>query len=157
MKYLKIFKYFSITENRFERRDEEQYKNCFMSDLVRMELIETFLNKVQNDPSYNKEEPNYSKLVDDWDGYDDQVYIQNNLDENEIIYWEGWVDECWKSLFQKPDYKGLSKTECIKKVITQRFPRIAEEFGFKIKDFDYFDYEGEYIMKVIFERIDTLK
>ena len=157
MKYLKIFKYFSITENRFERRDEEQYKNCFMSDLVRMELLETFLNKVQNDPSYNKEEPNYSKLVDDWDGYDDQVYIQNNLDENEIIYWEGWVDECWKSLFQKPDYKGLSKTECIKKVITHRFPRIAEEFGFKIKDFHYFDYEGEYIMKVIFERIDTLK
>ena len=157
MNHLKIFKDFSITENRFQRRDEEQYKNCFMSDLVRMELIETFLNKVQNDPSYNKEEPNYSKLVDDWDGYDDQVYIQNNLDENEVIYWEGWVDECWKSLFQKPDYKGLSKTECIKKVITQRFPRIAEEFGFKMEHFDYFDYEGEYIMKVIFERIDTLK
>ena len=139
-----------LNENRFEKRDEEQYKSCLMSDLTRMELIQMFFNNIKNNPTYNIEDPNLFKLIDGWDGYDDQVYIQNKLTENEFIFWEGWVDECWKSLYLKPEYKGLDKINSIKKVINERFPRIGQEFGFKIKEFDFFKYKGKFIMKVIF-------
>lgn len=141
-----------LNENRFKKRDEEQYKNCLMSDLTRMELIDMFFNKVKDNPSYNTEKPNYFNLIDDWNGYDDQVYIQNNLSENEFIFWEGWIDECWKGLYLKPEYKDLNKIESINKVIKERFPRIGEEFGYKIKDFSYFKYKGKFIMKVVFSK-----
>jgi hypothetical protein len=139
-----------LNENRFENRDEEQYKTCLMSDLTRMELIEMFFNKVEANPNYNTEEPNLFKLIDDWGGYDDQVYIQNNLSDNEFIFWEGWVDECWKGLYLKPEYRGLAKTDSIEKVIRDRFPRIGQEFGFKIKGYNYLKHKGKFIMKVVF-------
>jgi hypothetical protein len=139
-----------LIENRFEKRDEEQYKTCLMSDLTRMELVEMFFNNVETNPKYNMEEPNLFKLIDDWDGYDDQVYIQNKLSDIEFIFWEGWVDECWRGLYLKPEYKGLDKISSIKKVINERFPRIGQEFGFKIKEFDYFKHKGKFIMKVVF-------
>ena len=99
-----------------------------MSDLTRMELIEMFFNKVENNSKYNIGEPNYFK------------------------FWEGWVDECWKGLYLKPEYKGLDKIESINKVIKERFPRIGEEFGYKIKDFSYFKHKGKFIMKVVFSK-----
>lgn len=148
--FIKITTREFLDESRFEKRDEEQYKSCLMSDLTRMELIEIFFNNVEDNPRYNTEEPNYFKLIDYWNGYDDKVYIQNNLSENEFIFWEGWVDECWKGLYLKPEYKGLDKIESINKVIKERFPRIGEEFGYKIRDFSYFKYKGKFIMKVVF-------
>lgn len=137
--------------NRFEKHNEEQYKNCFMSDLTRMDLIETFFNNIKNNPNYNIQEPDYSKLIDNWSGYDDQVYIQNNLTNNQFIYWEGWVDECWKALYLKPEYNGLNKIEAIEKIIKTRFPRLGDEFNYKMIDFNYFKHKGKYIMKVVFE------
>lgn len=63
-------------------------------------------------------------MIDYWNGYDDKVYIQNNLSENEFIFWEGWVDECWKGLYLKPEYKGLDiKIESINKVIKKDFQK----------------------------------
>lgn len=149
-KYIKTTFTEFLNENRFEKRDDEQYKSCLMSDLTRMELIEIFFDKVKENSKYNIEAPNLFKLIDGWDGYDDQVYIQNNLKENEFIFWEGWVDECWKGLYLKPEYIGLDKINSIKKVINERFPRIGQEFGFKIKEFDYFKHKSKFIMKVIF-------
>jgi hypothetical protein len=140
-----------LNENRFQKQEEEQYKGCSISDIYRMELIELFFNIIKNNPLHNIEEPNYFKLIDDWNGYDDQVYIQNKLNQNEIVFWEGWVDECWKSLYLKPEYKGLNKTESINKIINERFPRIGNEFDFIIKEYDYFKYKGKFIMKVIFK------
>ena len=139
-------------KNRFEKCDEEQYKSCLISDLARMELIEMFFNIVEINPKYNIEEPNHFKLIDYWDGYDDLVYIQNNLIENEFIFWEGWVDECWRGLYLKPEYEGLNKIESINKVIKERFPRIGKEFGYKVKDYSYFKYKGKFIMKVVFSK-----
>ena len=116
-----------------------------MSDLTRMELIDNFLKKVKDNPEYNTEEPDYDMLLDDWDGYDDQVYIQNKGDS--IVFWEGWVDSCWKAAFQKEQYKGLKKSEVINKIIEERFPRIAEEFDMEIIDYGYIDNDG-YIMYI---------
>jgi hypothetical protein len=62
--------------NRFQLRDTPEYRGCLMSDLTRMQLIEDFLEKVNDNPEYNTKEPDYEMLLDDWDGYDDQVYIK---------------------------------------------------------------------------------
>jgi len=36
------------------------------------------------------------------------------------------------------------------KVINERFPRIAQEFNFKLKKFEILKRKGKYIMKIIF-------
>jgi hypothetical protein len=126
--------------NRFQLRDTPEYRGCLMSDLTRMELIDNFLQKVKDNPEYNTEEPDYDMLLDDWDGYDDQVYIQNKGES--IVFWEGWVSSCWEAAFKKPQYKGLKKSEVIDKIIDERFPRIAEEFGMEIIDYGFFDDDG---------------
>ena len=131
--------------NRFQLRDTPEYRGCLMSDLTRMQLIEDFLEKVNDNPEYNTKEPDYEMLLDDWDGYDDQVYIQNKGES--IVFWEGWVSSCWEAAFQKPQYKGLKKSEVIDKIIDERFPRIAEEFGMEIIDYGYIDDDG-YIMYI---------
>ena len=141
----------SIDENRFEKMGEEQYKSCSMSDITRMEIIDNFFKQVNENPNYNIDEPDYDMLLDDWDGYDDQVYIQNKLDNNTIIFYEGWVDACWSAVYNKPQYKGMSKKQVIKDIITNRFPRIGEEFNMTIKDYGYMNDDG-YIMYVVLEK-----
>lgn len=141
-----------LSENRFSKQNDEQYRSCYISDLYRMELIEYFFRQVDIDSGYNVSLPNLSKLIDDYDGYDDQVYIQNNLKENEIIFWEGWVKSCWDAAIQKDEYQNLDKKTIIEKIINERFPRIAAEFNLNIKDYNYFIYKGKYIMKIIFQR-----
>jgi len=140
-------------ETRFNKMGEEKYKSCSMSDITRMEIIDSFLRKVENDSEFNTEEPDYDMLIDNWDGYEDQVYIQNKLDEGRIIFYEGWVDNCWKAIKIKPEYKGMNKKEVIENIITKRFPRIAEEFNMVIDDYGYFNNETEYIMYVILKKI----
>jgi hypothetical protein len=141
-----------IKKNRFQLKDTPEYRGCLMSDLTRMELIEDFLDKQKADPNYNTEDPDYDMLLDDWDGYDDQVYIQNILDNNTIVFYEGWVDSCWSAVYNTPQYKGMSESEVIESIVTNRFPRIGEEFNMVIKDYGYF-YDGGYIMYVVFKKI----
>jgi hypothetical protein len=137
----------TISEDRFQKMGDEQYKSCSMSDITRMEIIDTFFKQVENDPNHNKEKPNYKLLLDDWDGYDDQVYIQNKLEDDTIIFYEGWVDSCWSAVYNKPQYKNMTEEEVIENIITNRFPRIAEEFNMTIKDYGYM-YRNGYIMYV---------
>jgi hypothetical protein len=137
--------------NRFQLKDTPQSRGCLMSDLTRMELIDNFLQKLNDNPEYNTEEPDYEMLLDDWDGYDDQVYIQNLLSEDKIVFYEGWVDSCWNAVYQKPQYKGLNEKEVIKSIIENRFPRIAEEFNMEVKDYGYY-YDDGYIMYVILKK-----
>lgn len=139
-----------LVESRFAKKDDKKYKNCYTSDLFRMELIEDFLKKIKENPDYNKNTPSYADLVDDWDGYEDQVYVQNNIKSGCITYWEGWVDACWDAAYSKSEYRNLSKEDTIKDILKNRFPRIAQEFGFSIKDSNFFLYRGKYIMKVEF-------
>ena len=132
--------------NRFQlREDNPEYGGCLVSDKIRMELIKDFLQKLKKNPKYNSEEPDYDMLLDDWDGYDDQVYIQNK--GKSIVFWEGWVSSCWEAAFQKPQYKGLKKSKVIDKIIEERFPRIAEKCGMEIIDSGYIDGDG-YIMYI---------
>ena len=151
-KYIaKLVEQVILSESRFEKKDDEQYKGCQISDIYRMEIIDDFLRKAKENSNYNKEQPSYTKLVDDWDGYDDQVYIQNNTENGYITYWEGWVDACWSAVYSKREYKAMSKKDVIEDVIQKRFPRIAQEFGFSVKNSEFFLYKGKYIMKIDFD------
>ena len=142
-------------ETRFNKMGEERYKSCSMSDITRMEIIDNFLKEVETNPKYNEEEPNYDMLLDDWDGYDDQVYIQNQLDEGRIIFYEGWVDSCWSAVYKKPQYEGMDEEEVIDSIITKRFPRIAEEFNMIIDDYGYFNNGDGYIMYIVLKESNT--
>ena len=152
MKHL-IRKILKESLNRFELRGDDRYKSCSISDLTRMEIIDNFFKKVDQNPDHNVEEPDYDMLLDNWDGYEDQVYIQNKLNDGKIIFYEGWVDACWDAVYGKPQYKGMSEEEVIKDIITNRFPRIGEEFNMEIVDYGYFD-DGGYIMYVVFKKIN---
>jgi hypothetical protein len=134
-------------ENRFQKMGEDKYKSCSMSDITRMEIIDMFFSKVKENPDYHKENPDFDLLTDDWDGYDDQVYIQNKLEDDTIIFYEGWVDSCWYAVYNKPQYKNMTEEEVIENIITNRFPRIAEEFNMTIKDYGYM-YRNGYSMYV---------
>jgi hypothetical protein len=131
------------------RIEQDKYKNCYTSDLIRMEIIDEFLNKIEEDSEFNIDKPNNIKLIDDWYGYEHQIYIQNNLVNNEIIYYEGWVDACWNGIKVKPEYKGLTKIQVIEKLISDRFPVIANEFDLKVMDYEIYKTNGNYIMKII--------
>lgn len=138
-----------ISENsRFDKMNDERYRDCYVSDIMRMEIIGNFFKKVDENPNYHKDPPNYDKLMDDWDGYDDQIYIQNKLNEDTIIFYEGWVNSCWSAAYQKLEYKGMGKKEIIENIINKRFPRIAEEFNLTIEDYGYIKHNG-FIMYVV--------
>lgn len=151
-----IMKYIN-SKNIQEVRGPSKYVNCHLSDLIRMDKIEEFLNEIEKNPEYNTEEPEYDWLMDPHGGYPEQTYIQNKLENGEIVFWEGWSSYCWKGLYSKPEYKGLSKENALKKIFRERTPRIAQEFDMTIKDADFFwhdagddDAENGYIMKIVF-------
>ena len=90
--------------------------------------------------------PDYNKLIDDWDGYDDQTYIQ--IKDNTIIFYEGWVKACWNAIKLKPEYNNLSKPEIIESIINKRFKNIAEKLNLTISKYQYFKHKNVYIMKI---------
>jgi len=138
-------------ENRFQKMGKDKYKSCSMSDITRMEIIDIFFSKVKENPDYHKETPDFDLLTDDWDGYDDQVYIQNKLNDDTIIFYEGWVDSCWDAVYNKQQYQGMDEEQVIDDIIRNRFPRIGDEFNMIINDYGYFYHNG-YIMYVSFTK-----
>jgi hypothetical protein len=91
----------------------EEYNQTYFSDDLRSDMVEDVFKKIQSgdvdELEFHIDEPNYDELLDPWDGYEYQTFIQYVPDENKIIYFEGWSKECWKSLYAKPEYKGIKK------------------------------------------------
>ena len=75
------------------------------------------------------------------------TYIQNKLDDNTIIFYEGWVDSCWDAVYNKQQYQGMNEEQVMEDIIKNRFPRIGDEFSMLINDYGYFYHNG-YIMYV---------
>jgi hypothetical protein len=133
--------------------------NCYFSDAYRMDTITEFFNNVKDDDSYNIEEPDFDSLLDPYNGYEKQIYIQNDLENNQIVFWEGWSHLCWDGAYSKPEYKGKNKQEVLDDVLDRRFKLIANECGLEIVDSDYFFHEtwddyikDDYIMKIILKK-----
>lgn len=150
-----------LKEHFFQENDgSDKYASCPASDLARMDSIQEFLDAVEKDLEHNIEEPEYDWLMDPNGGYPQQTYVQNNLANGQIIYWEGWSSYCWRALYKKKEYHGLSKEDALKKIFATRSPRIAQEFNMKIDDADFFwhesmdeDSEDGYIMKITMSKI----
>ena len=132
---------------------EKAYTNCkYTSDNIRISNIEFYLEKFKKDKNLNTEDPNYDMLLDDWNGYDDLTYIQNDLKHKKIIYYEGWDESCWVGAYSKPEYKGLNKKEVLIK-FKDRIKIISKIIGAKNFDYNYFYYKGEntgFITKIYF-------
>lgn len=129
MKYLKTYKLF------------EEFEYGF-ADAQRMDTITDFIKKLKEEgEDYSPEDPDYDELLDPYDGYNDQTYIQN-IGTDIIIYYEGWSSLCWDALYQKPEYKGLSKEEALEKFLNERVPIIVREVGCIIIDSGYEWYES---------------
>lgn len=138
----------------------ENYQPTYFSDAFRMDTMEDFLDELKRgDEEFleeHEDEPDTDMLLDPHEGYDKQTYIQYK--EKRIIYWEGWSNYCWKSLYDKKEYDGLSKREAMKKFIEERFVPSMEALGLKFVSSDYWFEQSwsdgvadGYIMKVIFE------
>jgi hypothetical protein len=145
MKHLKLF---------------EEFEPIYFSDALRMDIMEEFLVELKRgDQEFleeHEDDPDTDMLLDPHEGYDKQTYIQYK--DKKVIYWEGWSDYCWKSLYDKDEYKGLSKEAAIRKVIKERLIVSMEELGLKYIDNDYWfeqswsdGIEDGYIMKITFE------
>lgn len=137
----------------------EEYKATYFSDALRTDMVVEVLNKIkkgdENELEFHIDEPEYNYLLDPWDGYDKQTFIQYIPEENKIIYFEGWSKECWKSLYAKPEYKKLSKEDSIEKLVNERLTPALESLGLKFDDLEYWWQESDtdgvddgYIMKV---------
>lgn len=83
----------------------------------------------------------------------DDLVIVKKLSDSEIVYYEGFVESCWKGLFDKPEYKGLSRQSAVIKMIEDRFSDIAVKNGLEIKDWDY----KNSILKIIFKIASNLE
>ena len=145
MKHLKLF---------------EEYEPIYFSDAMRMDIMEEFLAELKRgDEDFLEEhenDPDTDMLMDPHEGYDKQTYIQYK--NNQVIYWEGWSNYCWKSLYDKEEYKRLSKPESIRKVIAERLIPSMKELGLKYISSKYWleeswtdDVADGYIMKITFE------
>ena len=52
-------------------------------------------------------------------------------------YSEQWIENCWKALFAKPEYKGMKRADAIEKFVDERFQAIADKQNLKIDDWSY--------------------
>jgi hypothetical protein len=137
----------------------EDYTCTYFSDALRTDMVDEVLKKIKNgdidELEFHTEEPNYDDLLDPWNGYEYQTFIQYIPDENKMIYFEGWSKECWKSLYAKPEYKGIKKEKAIEKVVKERLTPALESLGLKFDELEYWwqesnvdDVDNGYIMKV---------
>ena len=125
------------------------------ADAQRKELIKDFFDIVKNESDYNTEEPIYSELLDPYDGYEYQTYIQNKLNEQEIVLWEGFSEYCWEAFEDK--YPNKKRHDIIEEFITTRGKYLGDEFGMMMSDYDYFYEEdiygdSDYIMWIEFKK-----
>ncbi len=65
----------------------------------------------------------------------DGVFVFNRGEYIEFI--EYWAYSCWEGLYEKPEYKGMSKKKAIDKFIKERFYKISEKVNMKILDFTF--------------------
>jgi hypothetical protein len=133
-------------------------KECkIISDEIRISLIGEELEKWNKDTEYKEYcsgEPEMDSLLDPWDGYDNQTYIQY-VNDDTIIFWEGWSSLCWEGAYTKDIYKDKTKEEILNHIKSIRFPYVAKELNMKIVSFDYWFEESwtdgvddGYIMKI---------
>jgi hypothetical protein len=138
----------------------EEYSTTdkWASDIMRVSIVEEKLeewDEYEDEKESDSEVPEFDSLLDpSMEGYNKQTYIQY-IDDNTLIFWEGWSNLCWEATYDKPIYDGKSKEDVLNHIKTIRFPEIAKELNMKISSFEYWLSESwtegvddGYIMKI---------
>lgn len=130
----------------------------YFADAIRCDFITEFIESWQKDSDFNSDAPEYDMLMDAYEGYEKQTYIQS-LSKKQFIFYEGWSSLCWNALYEKPEYKGLTQIECLNKFFAERIPLIAKECNLKVIECKYDFHESwddsiedGYIMLITFEQ-----
>jgi hypothetical protein len=90
----------------------------YISDRMRADYIQVALSS-----DVDLSLPDKRKLKDTFNGYDDLIKVYNR--GNYLEYFEGFVSDCWKGFYLKPEYKGMTKEEILSSFMSNRFPLIV--------------------------------
>ena len=132
MKHIKLYEQYN--------KEEWLTKYDLPSDNIRYYYIQKALYSEEDNSILD-----IKKLTDTWDGYDDLVFVKKQGDI--ITFYEGFVPECWKALYMKDEYKGLSKSEAVEKMVNERFRKIANDLNIEILDYIF----NGYYLKINFK------
>lgn len=155
----KLIKFINEVIEGWKLMEEDYILESSFADSLRKDMINDFLQKIQDDEEREElsEPPDYDLLLepDHFDGYEYQTYIQY-VDENTFKYYEGFSVDCWFGFMKQPQYKGKSKPEIIKSFVGERARMLGSEFGYELKDFDYFIHESmdytDYILVLTYKK-----
>jgi hypothetical protein len=119
----------------------EDYTEINIADEQRIAIIQEYLDHLKTDPDHNDWRPEPYEILDNTgDGYEWQTFVQN-IGNNHLIYWEGWVKECWQAIYHQRQYKGRSKEKVLQMFLSERMTQIAKELNLTIINSDYEWYE----------------
>jgi hypothetical protein len=136
MKYIEQFERFHLEHANKDSKSFEGYQIAYErifqyeSDNSRLYSLREALLKGVTD-----EQVVMSMLTDTWDGYDDLSFVADRGDY--IDYYEGFVQSCWDGVYIKQEYKGLSKSDAVEKMVDERFSKIAAHLNLKIKSWSF--------------------
>ena len=114
-----------------------EIKLKYPSDEIRLSYIEDALKEPISD-----KEPSHMEILNS----DDWTIVRNF--GNKIIYYEFWGKPCWDALFQKEEYRGLTRKEAIDKFIIDRFTPMVNSIGYNV---------GKVNFRYNFMRIELIK
>lgn len=121
----------------------------YESDKIRYKKIKTALNVLSNQPYKEPKE-------DDLLAADDLTLVTSVQEKPDVItvyYDELWNEDCFNSLFLKPEYKNLKDNplEAIEKFFDERFIEIADSLNLDVLEHDVkgTSYDDEAILHVV--------
>jgi hypothetical protein len=122
----------------------------YTSDDIRFGIIANGL-KVKPEDDLQLEDLTPSDVVD-------SEYMTTTVNsEDEFAYLEAFNENCYESLFAKPEYQNLSTEAAIKKLVEERINKIAEKFGLKFKEYEFEMYFEEDLLTIKYEKTEETK
>lgn len=125
-------------------------KFSYPSDKIRYDMIVNALEKTGVAPNNNIEQE--TPRASDDENLTSVTAIKDSDGNVEVRYSELWNEKCLNALFKKPEYESLKDRPltAIKKFLTERFNKIADQLGLKITNFDIYEsgYDGEAVLEV---------
>ena len=100
----------------------------YESDSIRLKELQLGLSKELSDSN---------KTLGAVDLYKTEWLSEALNKEGYIDYYEFFIKTCWDGMFSKPEYKGLTKQEGVRKLVNERFTKIATHLNLKIIDWNY--------------------
>jgi hypothetical protein len=123
---------------------------CFRynSDKIRFDYLKSGLN---SDVVPKSDVPHAGTLYK----ADDLVIVKNYGDY--AVFYEMFVDSCWNALYEKPEYSMLRKKDAVKKLVQERFSKVANAAGEKVAGFNWDDDNEILSVKITNSKIPAME